>query len=309
MAVKWLKEHDTREKVIDMIVIEQFITMLPEEIRVWVKEHKPETSMIAGKLAEDYQQARKTAEDDQGRSKDKPPEGGKCCLVCRKVGHLARECPNKVHKPNLSGGNSTHEHHNPTREESRQALLRCFTCDCKGHTSKQCPSKALFCGDRNKPRGVVVGTVLRQGVVNGFLVNDLLLDTGCSKTIVQRDLMEEEQWLEGELTIIQCAHGDAIAYPLAAIELEIQGKPVLVNAAVSDTLPQSVLVGTDVPGMLEMLQMKQSTEEGEELLQKALAVVTRSRAHGSQLMLIPVRNKLLYKGPLMKPKNLNCTVQ
>ena len=72
MAIKWLKEHDTQEKVIDMIVMEQFITTLPE-IRVWVKEHKPETSMITGKLAEDYQQARKTAEDDQGRSKDKLP--------------------------------------------------------------------------------------------------------------------------------------------------------------------------------------------------------------------------------------------
>ena len=53
--------------------------------------------------------------------------------------------------------------------------------------------------------------------------------------------------------VIQCAHGDAIAYPLATIELEIQGKPVLVDAAVSDTRPQSSLVGTDVPGLLEML--------------------------------------------------------
>ena len=83
--------------------------------------------------------------------------------------------------------------------------------------------------------------------------------------------MGEEQWLEGE-SIIACAHGDAIAYPLAAIELEIQGKPMLINAAVSDTLPQSVLVGTDVPGMLEMLQMKQNTDGREEPLQKALAV-------------------------------------
>ena len=78
-----------------MIVMEQFITMLPEKIRVWVKEHKPKTSMIAGELAEDYQQARKTAENDQVRSKEKPSEGGRGCLVCRKTGHLARESPNE----------------------------------------------------------------------------------------------------------------------------------------------------------------------------------------------------------------------
>ena len=34
MAAKWLKECETRAKVIDMIVMEQFITMLPEDIRV-----------------------------------------------------------------------------------------------------------------------------------------------------------------------------------------------------------------------------------------------------------------------------------
>ena len=68
MAAKWLKEHDTRAKVIDMVVMEQFITILLEEIRVWVKEHKPETNMIVGKLAEDYQQARKPAEDDKRRN-------------------------------------------------------------------------------------------------------------------------------------------------------------------------------------------------------------------------------------------------
>ena len=279
MAVKWLKEHDTRAKVIDMVVMEQFITMLPEEIRVWVKEHKSETSMIAGKLAEDYQQARKTAEDDQVGSKEKPPEGGRRCLVCRKTGHLARECPNKTHK--LRSGSTDRQLNSTNREESsRQAVLRCYTCDGKGHTSKPCPSKALFCGNRNKPRGAVEGTVLRQGVVNGFLVDDLLLDTGCSKTIVQRDLVGEEQWLGGESTIIQCAHGDAIAYLLAAIELEIQGKSVLVNTAVSDTLPQSVLVRTDVPGLLEMLQIRSSTEEKEEPLEKALVVMTRSRTQG-----------------------------
>ena len=113
-------------------------------------------------------------------------------------------------------------------------------------------------------------------------MDDLLLDTGCSKTIVWRDLVGEEQWLEGESTIIHCAYGDAIAYPLATIELEVQGKLVLVNTAVSDTLPQSVLVGTEIPGLLEMLQTRSSTEEEkEEPLENALVVMTRSRTLGA----------------------------
>ena len=158
-------------------------------------------------------------------------------------------------------------------------MLRCFTCDGKGHTSKQCLSKTLFCGNQNKPSFGDKGTVVHcQGFVNGLLVNDLLLDIGCSKTIVWRDLVGEEQWLEEESTIIQCAHGDAIAYPLAEVQLQIQGKSVLVRAAVSDTLPQLALVGTDVPGMLEMLQGAADLEE--DPIESALVVMTRSRTRG-----------------------------
>ena len=162
-----------------MIVMEQFITMLPEDIRVWVKEHKPGTSKIAGKLAEDYHQARKTADDDQVRSKEKPPEGGRRCLVCHKTGHLARECAKKNPKQSVRSSSMEGPHNSTNREESRhcQAVLRCYTCDGKGHTSKQCTSKALFCRNRNELRSIVEDTVLRQGVINGFLVDNLLLDT------------------------------------------------------------------------------------------------------------------------------------
>ena len=58
-AEKWLKDCGNRAAVVDVIVKEQFIEVLPEEVRVWVKERKPSTIQEAGRLAEDYRQARK----------------------------------------------------------------------------------------------------------------------------------------------------------------------------------------------------------------------------------------------------------
>ena len=71
MAAKWLKEHNTRERVIDVLILEQFVTVLPEGSEY----------VIAGRLVKDCQQAKKTVEEDPIRIKEKCPEGGKHCLV------------------------------------------------------------------------------------------------------------------------------------------------------------------------------------------------------------------------------------
>ena len=67
------------------------------------------------------------------------------------------------------------------------------------------------------------------------------------KNMVQRGLVTEEKILEGEVVTVRCAHGDMVVYPLAEVEMELDGAKMMVQAAVSDTLPVSVLLGTDVP--------------------------------------------------------------
>ena len=62
---------------------EQFIEVLPEEAKVWVKEHKPETSEKAGSLAEDFRQARK-------KELWQPTRSTKRCNCCGRLGHLAK---------------------------------------------------------------------------------------------------------------------------------------------------------------------------------------------------------------------------
>ena len=88
--------------------------------------------------------------------------------------------------------------------------------------------------------------MLRNGVVEGRYVKGIMLDTGCSRTMVRRDLVPQAKWLKEDV-VIRCAHGDTVTYPLAWVELTVQGVPVKVEAALSDTLPTLVLLGRDVP--------------------------------------------------------------
>ena len=106
---------------------------------------------------------------------------------------------------------------------------------------RQYPSNVLLCGVKGFTRHSAKRKMVNQpfqykGVVDGQLVNDIVLDTSCSRALVRSDLLGEKKF-EGEAAIIQCAHGDVVIYSLARVELEVEGKALTVKAAVSDTLP------------------------------------------------------------------------
>ncbi len=82
--------------------------------------------------------------------------------------------------------------------------------------------------------------------MEGQRVKEIVLDTGCKRTMVQHDLVTLDKIIQGDAATIRCAHGDTVLYPLAQVSLEIDGIPE-VEAAVSSTLPVPVLLGDDVP--------------------------------------------------------------
>ena len=125
----------------------------------------------------------------------------------------------------------------------------CFNCKKYGHPAWNCPEKdALHCCDLKKPE------VYRSGLVEGKKVNKILLDTGCSRTMIHKSWVPPHKLKEGEAVTIRCAHGDTVLYPLADVNMEVDGLPITVEAAVSETLPTAVLLGTDVPQLTELLR-------------------------------------------------------
>ena len=241
--------------------------MLPEEARIWVKERKPKTSKEAGTLAEDFRQARKdTWESATGRF-------NKRCHICKMTGHLARDCKQRKPTESKMEPKNQEEPSCPNDEEQKPKIV-CFKCKGRGHIARNCP-KALFCyGQERQSRRS--GKLLLRGEVEGHSVEDIQLDTGCTRTDVRSDLVDKEKIAREEIVTIQCAHGDIVSYPVATVEIVVDGKQITVEAAVSDTLPRSVLLGTDVQELSELLTQPTADKES------GFVVLTRNRARQQQ---------------------------
>ena len=73
----------------------------------------------------------------------------------------------------------------------------------------------------------------RVGLVEGVAVSDIMLDMGCSRTMVPSELVPEDWIIPGEAVTVKCAHGDMVLYPLAVVTLTLEGVTITAKAAVA----------------------------------------------------------------------------
>ena len=268
LASWWTRETATHQELLDLLVREQFLSVLPPDMKVAVMERQPSNCNEASQFAENYLQARAmtmggpeqvtdssaiikpTGAQRQMEQEQNSSAPNTKCPRCGNYGHWARSCPTRNGKNRLSTGAGRQQQLPEARSQQR-----CYRCNERGHLAYQCPQRSsLFC---ERPEGDSIHAASRMaGNINGHPC-DILLDTGTTQSLVHANYVRGEDMLD-ECVPIQCIHGETWDYPVSPIDVELGGVKMILKAAVSTKLPQPVVLGWDAPAFLQRLLRPQN---------------------------------------------------
>jgi len=228
---RWEKsaEVDLRE----MVLLEQFLTALPRELALKVREGKPDSIKQAAVLADNYESARKSVQSERSH-KDVPVMDVpvRDVLVKSSIGwEQERRSPGAARSKTNNRGD-----------------IQCFLCKKYGHIAVNCPLKAQqSVRARSKPALIACSNpgeklALREGYLEGKPVQ-ILVDSGSEITVVKASLVDPNRWNREELVRVQCVHGNEILYPSAQVRLETDGWGRTMKVALIPEVPVDVLLG------------------------------------------------------------------
>ena len=181
-------------------------------------EKKPETCVAAGELADEYEQVRRGPQIDTGSVLDpgrRKPVQFKCGF-CGLKGHAEVECWKKVGTQKEGVGN--------------EEKIQCYHCKKQGHISSRYPEKEALFGFED--RDFAGSKLCQKSLVEGWKVSRILLDTRCSRTMVNQKCVPSDKILDGKMVSIRCTHGVTQLHNLAEVTVQVQGVTMQVEAAV-----------------------------------------------------------------------------
>ena len=139
LAGKWLADCDSVQTIMDKLVMEQMLDVMPANLRIWLCERKPTSVAETGSMADDYLSARTRKQPAQPKpdieKKEVPGKETRRCHLCQQVGHIAANCRERQRS-------ETDARKDRSRDQTER---KCYNCHQRGHIARQCPN-ALYCG-------------------------------------------------------------------------------------------------------------------------------------------------------------------
>ena len=151
---------EDREKILEQIVIERLLEGVGPELRVWLKERKPNTAEELANLANDYVQSRKG-----------PLIDGKYISGKRNDFKLPKKkdfCKMSDEGYENNKGNFDRQNFGKFQNNFDKSKVKCFSCKEKAHYAHECSEKK-----KRTQNPVLLGMSKGYNTLGSYIVGDL----------------------------------------------------------------------------------------------------------------------------------------
>ena len=187
------------------------------------------------------------------------------------------------HRPSVNGQiDKMHRTPSVRSSEFRPRFMdgvKCYSCNEKCHLASNCLQKALFCS--LLPSQPCQKQTERHGKLNGTYSQDIVIDTGASKTLVRSDFVSPDTFVDPHLKVV------------------LGGSEFRVQAAVVEKFPAAALLGWDVPNLMDLVKRDKQVQ--------VLALLRDSKGdrENARLPLSPTTLTRLAPIPIARYRNLS----
>ncbi|XP_078522395.1 uncharacterized protein LOC144791552 [Lissotriton helveticus] len=247
-ADKWLgPRSQTKDEIMDMSYLEQFLEALPYPIQRWLKQHKHLSPEQAVEMATTFYRAQPRVLTWDSDKSTKPVSG-----------------PVKPEKKPLKPSLDVVRPKTPRLEPPPLRNPQCFECGEWGHIARNCPRKKppeepmdIGCIPRAILYSAELGPSFHVSVhVKGVQVR-ALLDSGCKQSIILQSIVVPLPEEVEDSVPIRCVHGDVKVYPVIKLPVTLpHGQTIEIRLGVVPSLPEQMIIGQDNPSFLNMLRNK-----------------------------------------------------
>ncbi|XP_039513052.1 uncharacterized protein LOC120468602 [Pimephales promelas] len=292
---KWLvAEGRDVGTIVDLVVLEQFITRLPKKTAQWVQCHRPTSLDQAIQLAEDHMVACSgvgeplpsaslshsffspspvSLSSPSGKTIPSPrSRGGPAPRLAprwRSGGQRDSPSAGRMTEGGTPGGGfpspapvvalSPHQSLAPLPAAGTAGKPgpACWRCGDPGHFIDRCPVMEVGTLVRvpDAPRAAPDQAGLYQIPVSiKGGTYQALVDSGCNQTSIHQSLIRSGALDNSRMVKVRCVHGVVVSYPLMPVKILFRGQKHSVEVAVNPHLRHPLILGTDWPGFTNLLK-------------------------------------------------------
>lgn len=233
-------------------MLEQYLRVLHPEVRTWVKERNPTTALEAANLVEVYIAARRGPGNFHYSGILQATKGKSEGLG----GFSNSQSKSKIIKSTYVKPPTPV----PLPQTTDKNEVVCYNCGELGHTRPHCPLKKPKTASLCYVPQPVQHTTPKQDFepVVTVLLNGkplpTLVDTGCAHSLVEAKYVPRDSWTQEETVTVCCVHGDSNNLPTAEVYIEVHNQPYLMKVGIAQSLPYPILLGTDLPVLVDLVQ-------------------------------------------------------